>query len=280
MLSHCYFYKSLGIANFITMNFLYIFIFVLPLINADTRLIRTDREDMVVVEFNTTNKKHGITWAYDNWEKCSFQTHDKCGKTRNVACISFSKRENLASLVSPEFCSSLQKPVDSSICKTCSQDCVMTTWIPWSDCSTTCKSATRYRTRTLVQEPTNGGKKCGPLSEIVQCRGLPECVNNHVITVYHWKINEWTSCRKTKSIPVNARCSERLGERIRLVECVDDQGQSVSTENCIYRLSGQFCCYVSTKPFLVRVIDRGPCGRAPFWPLFGAADRSRRAHRP
>ncbi|XP_071957188.1 thrombospondin type-1 domain-containing protein 7A-like isoform X2 [Antedon mediterranea] len=243
----------------------YLFILInilIPISCSDIRLIKTINNDVVSVLFNITSKDQDTAWAYQYWDQCTLQADHNCGQMREIACINFGKPEHYATLVSPEYCKNIQKPTSYGNCKICSQDCVMTTWTRWSQCSKTCNAAVRYRTRNLVQEPVNDGKGCGSLSEIEDCKGLPECVDDHIITIYEWKINEWTSCRETKPIPLDAGCSEQIGERLRQVECVDSHGQSVSVDNCLYRLSDnsmpaerEFChlpcdCKVSAwKPF-------------------------------
>lgn len=46
-------------------------------------------------------------------------------------------------------------------------DCIMNEWGPWSQCNT--DTGTRFRNRTIKQEPKNKGKKCGPTFEQQDC---------------------------------------------------------------------------------------------------------------
>jgi len=52
-----------------------------------------------------------------------------------------------------------------------SQDCVMSDWLPWSSCSTTCGKGIQSRTRTVTTKPLHKGKPCGPLAEERPCEG-------------------------------------------------------------------------------------------------------------
>ena len=38
------------------------------------------------------------------------------------------------------------------------QDCQVSEWGPWSDCDNQCGSGSQERTRTIMTEPSRGGK--------------------------------------------------------------------------------------------------------------------------
>lgn len=52
--------------------------------------------------------------------------------------------------------------VDEVPCNTnpCPQDCVMSDWSDWNTCSASCGGGTQTRTRSIVTQPTNGGREC------------------------------------------------------------------------------------------------------------------------
>ncbi|MDO8971013.1 MAG: T9SS type A sorting domain-containing protein [Saprospiraceae bacterium] len=64
---------------------------------------------------------------------------------------------------------------ESRNCNTqpCPNDCVLSDWGPWSECSVSCGGGTRTRTRTILVEAQNGGAPCGALSETEDCNTQP-----------------------------------------------------------------------------------------------------------
>lgn len=53
-------------------------------------------------------------------------------------------------------------------------DCVLSEWTDWSNCSVDCGIGFAHRSRTIVYEPTNGGAACPRLSQTKRCR-RPAC---------------------------------------------------------------------------------------------------------
>eukprot|EP00455_Lapot_gusevi_P045586 TRINITY_DN5858_c0_g2_i2.p1 TRINITY_DN5858_c0_g2~~TRINITY_DN5858_c0_g2_i2.p1 ORF type:complete len:248 (+),score=44.10 TRINITY_DN5858_c0_g2_i2:50-793(+) len=49
------------------------------------------------------------------------------------------------------------------------QDCRLSTWSEWSACTKPCGGGTKTKTRTVVEEPKNGGRKCGSLTWTTWC---------------------------------------------------------------------------------------------------------------
>lgn len=54
------------------------------------------------------------------------------------------------------------------------QDCVMGDWREWSACSKTCGTGEQTRTRSIVTQPSAGGRECGPTTESRPC-GTDPC---------------------------------------------------------------------------------------------------------
>ena len=73
-----------------------------------------------------------------------------------------------------------------------SQDCVYSSWTPWSQCTAQCDStAFISRTRTVLKEASGYGQKCSPaaLEEWQECRGEP-CARDCVMA--EW--TAWSGC--------------------------------------------------------------------------------------
>ena len=51
----------------------------------------------------------------------------------------------------------------------CPSDCVVSSWLPWSECSATCGDGLRTRSRSVQMAPKYGGGKCPLLSEVDNC---------------------------------------------------------------------------------------------------------------
>lgn len=75
-------------------------------------------------------------------------------------------------------------------------DCVMSDWMPWSQCTASCGGGQDVRTRKILRHPKFGGKSCdGGLAEMKECNrhacGGPEPVD---CTYSSWK--QWGDCDK------------------------------------------------------------------------------------
>ena len=137
-----------------------------------------------------------FTWKFGSWSKCKIQEENKCGRTRTVSCIFTSTDQDIPF----HFCDLEKRPNSFESCDVCKEDCVLTVWSLWSECSATCAPATRYRTRQVVRRPDHGGKECQELSQIEACDELEECQIEVVVPTYTWKIQEWTSCRQVSFV--------------------------------------------------------------------------------
>eukprot|EP01006_Ploeotia_vitrea_P040132 TRINITY_DN66404_c3_g4_i3.p1 TRINITY_DN66404_c3_g4~~TRINITY_DN66404_c3_g4_i3.p1 ORF type:complete len:2189 (-),score=999.16 TRINITY_DN66404_c3_g4_i3:889-6498(-) len=81
--------------------------------------------------------------------------------------------------------------VESRACqvKPCAEDCRLTEWSPWSQCSHACGKGTKERVRSVISQAKHGGKACAPLIEKQVCNERPCPVN---CTVTDW--SPWSKC--------------------------------------------------------------------------------------
>jgi len=73
----------------------------------------------------------------------------------------------------------------------CPVDCVVGTWSDWGQCTKTCGSGSHKRYRSIKQNHSNGGKKCGDLEEEQAC-GTIECPIDCVNGLW----GTWSTCTK------------------------------------------------------------------------------------
>ena len=71
----------------------------------------------------------------------------------------------------------------------CAQDCVMSEWSAWSQCSADCGEGRRARTRSILTPAKNGGISCGPAEEWEACNDRP-CAQDCVMA--EW--SQWSQC--------------------------------------------------------------------------------------
>ena len=59
----------------------------------------------------------------------------------------------------------------TQVCNTeqCPQDCEMSDWSVWGDCTKSCGGGTQTRTRTVLKQPVGKGKACGDLTDTQNC---------------------------------------------------------------------------------------------------------------
>ncbi|XP_071486334.1 thrombospondin type-1 domain-containing protein 7A-like [Diadema antillarum] len=171
-------------------------------------------------------------WAASPWTACgSSQNKTFCGQTRAVFCVYVDEKlDDERTRVPYHYCSGLSRPSSYQKCAICPEDCVLDSWIAWSEWSGTCKPAARYRSRVVVRSPRFGGRECGELSQAQKNLKLPDCTVELSLPSYKWRIGEWTSCRQPSSA---APESCMVGQRYRRVDCVDVNGEISDEDHCL-----------------------------------------------
>lgn len=161
-------------------------------------------------------------WDYDQWGSCMLDDpSEKCGtgqRNRQVYCTTHEKE-----VVHNSLCSKL-KPAESEPCSVpCPEDCVVSGWSEWSECSMGCSInfdiGVRYRNRTVIGPPGPTGHPCPLNDDMVQF----ENCNTHGCYGYSWLVLPWTDC--------NGTCGR--GVQTREVWCMRGNDQHVEDENCM-----------------------------------------------
>lgn len=73
----------------------------------------------------------------------------------------------------------------------CDQDCEVSDWSAWSQCSTECGTGTQSRIRSIIKPQIANGRKCPPLLETQNCN-TQECPGD--CKVGPW--SQWSDCSK------------------------------------------------------------------------------------
>ncbi|XP_060848777.1 thrombospondin type-1 domain-containing protein 7A-like [Rhopalosiphum padi] len=160
-------------------------------------------------------------WDYGQWGSCTLdEPTEKCGpgqRSRQVYCTAHDKE-----VVHNSLCSKL-KPSESEPCSVpCPEDCVVSGWSEWSECSMGCSIESdigvRYRNRTVIGPPGKTGHPCPSKGDMVQF----ENCNTHGCYGLSWLVLPWTDC--------NGTCSH--GTQTRDVWCMKGNDKKVKDENC------------------------------------------------
>lgn len=149
-----------------------------------------------------------IMSAYTNWSACS----KSCGG---------GERSRTRSVTQPATCdctpcSSTLRETQSCNSQACPVDCVLSPYSAYSECNAPCGGGQKLRQRTIVTQPSNGGRPCDSLLEQAECNTQPcQC------TLSDW--NQWAMCsvtcggggtqRRTRTILTNpSNCGAALTE--------------------------------------------------------------------
>lgn len=107
----------------------------------------------------------------------------------------------------------------------CPVDCIVGLWSDWSNCSRTCGSGERVRTRPVTTAPAFGGAACPQTVEYLACNDQP-CPTDCVLETW----GEWSAC--------NSSCGNATRTRIRRIKVAAAGGQACTgameeSEACI-----------------------------------------------
>ncbi|KAJ8036392.1 Thrombospondin type-1 domain-containing protein 7A [Holothuria leucospilota] len=123
-----------------------------------------------------------------------------------------------------------RKPSISRDClMPCSQDCVVSEFTEWNDCTQTCGNATKTRSRSVIVAPNEHGANCPPLSETIACQDLPLCPSGDNFE-YVLKVEMWGACTVTSTATDG---NPPVGRMTRELRCIRNDGEIVDNSLCI-----------------------------------------------
>mmetsp|Transcript_79060 Transcript_79060/g.239836 ORF Transcript_79060/g.239836 Transcript_79060/m.239836 type:complete len:477 (+) Transcript_79060:453-1883(+) len=71
----------------------------------------------------------------------------------------------------------------------CAKDCTMSSWSGWSKCTKDCESGVQVKTRSIINKPKHGGKKCDAVQESRPCH-TTSCDRDCALAPW----SDWTPC--------------------------------------------------------------------------------------
>ncbi|XP_072049221.1 thrombospondin type-1 domain-containing protein 7A-like isoform X2 [Amphiura filiformis] len=194
-------------------------------------------------------------WQIEEWGPCerdgeqieSPTSSGACGETSlgkqytKIKCVekntTYIQRPH-ESFVSNEVCLQLHPElIISQECITpCPQDCVVTEFTPWTECTNTCGNGTQIRTRRVVIPPSRGGWQCPPLNQSRVCEDTPLCEVEQAYT-YSFKIGPWGECERFETeypeVMTWGTGFPIVGMQNRDIWCIQSDGAEVNLSNCL-----------------------------------------------
>lgn len=134
-----------------------------------------------------------------NCSVSEFGTWTQCSKT----CGNGTRTRSRQVRVAPEYSGALCPPLtESQVCNTepCPIDCVLGAWKAWTNCSQTCGTGLRTRTRDILTNPRYGGTACQITSQSEECNTNPCPIN---CTVSAW--TPFSACSQTCGPGISSR---------------------------------------------------------------------------
>lgn len=125
-----------------------------------------------------------VVSEYGNWGACD----KSCGtgsQTRTRAVISEAK-------FGGALCPAALADKRSCNAQACPVDCVASQWADWAECSASCSAGSQTRSRSILSDAANGGKRCTELTQNKYCNEGPCPI--------HCSVSSWsafTTCSKT-----------------------------------------------------------------------------------
>ena len=150
-------------------------------------------------------------------------------QNRNITCVSGGH------VISSDDCPIEFSPAEMQSCEMpCPIECVYSPWSNYSDCSVTCGSGMRSRSRQLVQFPGSPQDECpvnsdGLQIEAIPCN-MPLCPR---VASYQWVGDNWSECVVFPDIHNQQIANDHITPTVDPVSTVCGHGYQTTTLSCI-----------------------------------------------
>ena len=180
-----------------------------------------------------------------DWSACSFGSAG-CSRSRKTVCVRTADNKTAPWYYCTE--RGLQRPQVQESCSSCPQNCAVSQWSEWSECSC---DVDRYRNRTrdVVSPASNGGEACPALTEREACPCAFVGPFESQPRTHTWRTGQWGQC-----VAMNSSSQCGPGLRSRAVECVNLQGVVSPVTNCLTERA-----YSSIIPPSLQTLCEVPC---------------------
>ncbi|XP_024099324.3 thrombospondin type-1 domain-containing protein 7B [Pongo abelii] len=112
---------------------------------------------------------------------------------RTVRCIQKLNRTMVANEICEHFVP--LPPTEQACLIPCPRDCVVSEFLPWSNCSKGCGKKLQHRTRAVIAPPLFGGLQCPNLTESRACDAPISCPLGEEEYTFSLKVGPWSKCR-------------------------------------------------------------------------------------
>uniref|UniRef100_A0A670Z6Q8 Thrombospondin type-1 domain-containing protein 7A n=1 Tax=Pseudonaja textilis TaxID=8673 RepID=A0A670Z6Q8_PSETE len=137
-------------------------------------------------------------WQLGSWNQCQPILSNKATvcvngeegiQRRDIICV----QKSNGVIVEDAICEYFEpKPqLEQGCLIPCQQDCIVSDFSAWTECSKSCGKGLSYRFRHIVAPPSYGGSACPNLTEFQSCSSAP-CATEE--NLYSLSVGSWSSC--------------------------------------------------------------------------------------
>ncbi|XP_026533553.1 thrombospondin type-1 domain-containing protein 7A isoform X1 [Notechis scutatus] len=137
-------------------------------------------------------------WQLGSWNQCQPILSNKATvcvngeegiQRRDIICV----QKSNGVIVEDAICEYFEpKPqLEQGCLIPCRQDCIVSDFSSWTECSKSCGKGLSYRFRHIVAPPSYGGSACPNLTEFQSCSSAP-CATEE--NLYSLSVGSWSSC--------------------------------------------------------------------------------------